>query len=93
MLGYADDTRFLVSDHNSIVEWIHVLKEFELATGVRLNKNKTKLFGIGQWKGKTDWPINNVYIAKGFINILGISFMNDFDMAITMTTHAKENDN
>ena len=47
MLGYADDTSFIIADETSIIESFKILKQFELATGLILNNNKTKIFGIG----------------------------------------------
>ena len=51
ILGYADDTNLL------FIEAMKVIKMFETATGAILNENKTKIFGVGSWNNKVEWPI------------------------------------
>ena len=58
--GYADDTNLILADDQSIVEALKCVKMFELATGASLNISKTKIFGIGLWKGRTSWHIADV---------------------------------
>ena len=38
---YVDDTVFLLDDQNSVALWINVIEEFGVASGSKLNKNKT----------------------------------------------------
>ena len=40
ILGYADDTSFLVFDESSIIECFKILKNFELPSSIKLNKIK-----------------------------------------------------
>ena len=58
--GYADGTNLILADDQSIVEALKFVKMFELATGASLNISKTKIFGIGLWKGRTSWHIADV---------------------------------
>lgn len=82
LLGFADDTSVIVSTENSILACFDIIKSFEAGSGLTLNNKKTKLFGIGQWRERLIWPINNINILKDEICILGITFMNDFDKAV-----------
>ena len=82
LLGYADDTSFIVADETSIIECFLILKKFELASGIKLNKNKTKLYGIGSWKNRQQWPVQGIKVLTGNIKILGIYFNNDYDQAV-----------
>ena len=82
LLGYADDTSFIVSDETSIIECFEILNKFELASGIKLNKNKTKLFGIGSWKNRQQWPVQDIRVLNGNIKILGIYYDNDYDHAV-----------
>ena len=34
---------------------MNVLSKFENATGAKLNRGKTKIFGIGAWNGRIEW--------------------------------------
>ena len=76
--GYADDTNLILADDQSITEAFNLVKQFEKATGASLNVNKTKVFGIGQWNGRTSWPISNVNIQTDCMSVLGIKFANNF---------------
>ena len=82
--GYADDTNIFVANDQSIIEALNLVKKFEKATGASLNINKTKVFGIGQWKGRTSWPISNVQVQTDHMSVLGIKFFNNFDKATDM---------
>ena len=46
--------------------------------------NKTKIFGIGQWKGRDNWPLANVQSQTNCMSVLGIKFSNNFDDATNM---------
>ena len=83
LLGFADDTSVIVSTENSITSCFEIINSFELATGLSLNKRKTKLFGVGQWRDESEWPMSNINVLKEEICILGIVFMNDFDRAVS----------
>ena len=49
ILGYADDSTLPVRDDESLLEIYSLIVKFEKATGSKLNKNKTKIYGIGNW--------------------------------------------
>ena len=68
--GYADDTNFVLSDDQSVREVITMVGDFADAAGASLNINKTKIFGMGIWSGKTQWPINNIKIETEYLNVL-----------------------
>ena len=50
ILGYADDSTLLVRNDQSLFEIYNLIDKFEKAMAYKLNKNKTKLYGIGNWK-------------------------------------------
>ena len=58
VLGFADDSNLLVLDMQSLVHIIDIVRDFENATGSKLNRHKTKIFGAGSWKGRNQWPLN-----------------------------------
>ena len=67
ILGYVDDTSFLVYDDSSIIECLKILKNFELASNIKLNKHKIKLFSKGSWK-----KIGNCGLCKMSISYMRI---------------------
>ena len=85
LLGFADDTSFIVADDLSIIECFQILKKFELASSIKLNKKKTKLFGIGSWKNRQFWPIQGMRVESESMCILGIHYSNDYDQALSIS--------
>ena len=55
--GYADDTNIFVNNDQSFLEVFKILKHFEKATNSKLNIKKTTVYGFGEWKTRTNWPI------------------------------------
>ena len=85
MLGYADDTSFIVSRGASIIECFSIIIKFELATGMTLNKHKTKLFSMGTWKGRQLWPVICKKDVCDTIKIEGIYYSNDYDRFVLIS--------
>ena len=88
---YADDTTLITkANENSIRASMSTLKEFENISGLRINKEKTKVIKIGGWRDsrielckelKLDW-------TSEFI-LLGISYkVNELD---NITEHNIDN--
>ena len=80
--GYADDTNMYTIDNESIVNIFNVITMFEAATGAILNKRKTKIYGIGAWKNKIEWPIPWLTSSTSFFESLGVIFSNDYQLAV-----------
>lgn len=79
LLGYADDTNVIIRDDRSVVEVINVIDKFESASGSKLNRNnKTKIFGVGRWKGRQQWPVSWLKVETDFMYTLGIYHGNDY---------------
>ena len=79
LVGYADDTNIIVRDHDSLLEIDKIISSFEVATGSRLNRNnKTKIFGLGSWKDRQQWPLDWVKSETDFMCTLGIHHGNDY---------------
>uniref|UniRef100_A0A8C7I3E1 Reverse transcriptase domain-containing protein n=1 Tax=Oncorhynchus kisutch TaxID=8019 RepID=A0A8C7I3E1_ONCKI len=51
---YADDTVLYLQDDLSLKESVKVIDEFSVASGSKINKNKTEIKPLGQWKWTTD---------------------------------------
>ena len=78
-IGYADDTNIIIKSEKSLVEIDKVITEFEYATKSLVNRNnKSKIFGMGKWANKSDWPITWCSLDKGVCKILGISHCNNY---------------
>ena len=82
--GYADDTNIIFADDQSIIEALKLVSDFETTTGASLILSKTKVFGIGQWKGRTSWPIANIHVQTESMSVLGVTFSNNFEEATNM---------
>ena len=55
--SYMDNTQFLSSDLEDLVVFNQVMMKFEAQSGALLSRDrKTKVMGLGSWRGKEDWP-------------------------------------
>ena len=84
ILGFADDTNLFLRDNNSIIEAMNVISKFEKATGALLNKNKTKIYGIGAWNNKIEWPLPWLQSNSSSFTSLGIIFSNNYASSVIL---------
>ena len=83
LAGYADDTNVIVTDINSLLEISNIISDFELATSSKLNRDKkTKIFGVGQWRDRQQWPLDWLKTEEGYLYTLGIYHGNDYQATI-----------
>ena len=47
LLGYADDTTLFVNSDLSLVYILKILNDFGMASGIKVNSKKTRVFGFG----------------------------------------------
>ena len=80
--GYADDTNIFVDNDESFLSSFKVLNLFEKATNSKLNLRKTTVFGFGRWKGRINWPIQELKREVEYFSTLGIVFSDNYDKAI-----------
>ena len=71
VLGYADDSSVVVTADQGIRDSFNVIKIYEMATGARLNYEKTCIFGMGKWRNRMTWPVKNVKVQLNNCKILG----------------------
>ena len=56
--AYMDDIVNVSSDVNDLVTFNSVVSKFEAQSGAMLCRdNKSKVMGLGQWRGRTSWPL------------------------------------
>ena len=84
ILGFADDTNLFLRDNNSILEAMNILYKFEKATGAKLNREKTKIYGIGAWNGRVEWPLPWIKSSTQSIKSLGIIYSNNYNSSINL---------
>ena len=56
VVAYADDTTFTPTKENDILQILHHFEIFEKACGAKNNLQKLGIMGLGQWRGKTNFP-------------------------------------
>ena len=52
-----------------------------MASTVKLNTKKTKIFGFGKWQGRVEWPYPDLKVETANISILGITYGPNIDQA------------
>ena len=56
-VDYMDDSHILSEDVHDLVIFNKIMIQFEAQSGAILSRDrKTKVMGLGKWRGKDDWP-------------------------------------
>ena len=84
-VGYADDTTICIPNDESFLETFKILHMFEKATNSKINVSKTRIYGFGEWKWRTQWPIKGLKTEFEVFNALGIIFSTDYNKALNRT--------
>ena len=74
-LHYADDAIITIQQNQCFKEVFKDLKDYELATGAKINYSKTKGLWVGKWKNRQDKPLNIEWTNEN-VKTLGIYFGN-----------------
>lgn len=82
ILGYADDTTLLIQDDASLLEAFNLIQQFEQAMGSRLNRDKTKIYGTGNWQDREQWPIDGFQTDQEYFYALGIYHNNNYHQSV-----------
>ena len=69
---YADDTTLVVTNENSISLTFSICREFGLASGAKLNMDKTCGIWLGRWKDREDSPYGIKWVKSK--KLLGFCF-------------------
>ena len=81
IIQYADDTLItLDGTEDDLKKTIEILNTFEAASGLSLNKHKTKVMWIGRYKERKDslcTEENLDWVFDGYFKYLGIDFSGD----------------
>ena len=74
--AYADDTTFFLKNEKSVIELINIFEYFSLYSGLKINKSKCEIAGIGAKKGvqMALCGMKCVNLKNDVIKILGICF-------------------
>ena len=82
ILGYADDSNILIRDDESLIEIFRLIAEFEKAMGSKLNRAKSKIYGIGNWKTRDQWPLNEFQVDSEYLYTLGLYHNNNYEKCV-----------
>ena len=77
--AYADDTTFFLKNEESVREIMHKLDEFSIFSGLKPNRSKCEIAGIGCLKGvhMALCGMDCIDLTKKSIKILGIHYSYD----------------
>ena len=73
---YADDTTIQISDIDSIESVFSLIRVYELASGCRINMDKTEGLWLGSFKGRRDTPLDLRWTSDS-VKILGFHLGNN----------------
>ena len=71
---YADDATSLLKSERSLRFLLDAVRQYELASGAKLNTSKTNAMWLGGWQCNTATPFGLDWVSK--IKILGVYFSN-----------------
>ena len=76
LTSYADDTSFFVKNESSVIEIFNCFDVFSKYAGLKINKNKCEIAGIGVKNGAklALLGIKNINLNTEHIKILGVCF-------------------
>ena len=76
MTAFADDTTFFLKDKESIQKVMNVFDTFSIYSGLKPNKSKCKIAGIGALKGVSLelCGMECIDLTKNSVKVLGIHF-------------------
>ena len=77
---FADDTTVFVSDQDSVVNLLNLLRKFKHVAGLEINTTKTEAMWLGAWRNRTDTPYNFKWPQEP-IRALGVFFSYNHDDA------------
>ena len=82
LTAYADDTTFFVADINSVIIIFSTFDQFALFSGMKINKSKCELSGIGVKRNVlTALPgVKNVSLIDGSVRVLGVNFSYNYQI-------------
>ena len=72
---FADDTSLFLKDKNDLEIALMIFYQFELISGLKLNRNKTQAMWLGSEKENISSPFGLKWVKQ--IKILGLHFRND----------------
>ena len=74
-MHYADDATIVIMQNRCFKEVIKEIGDYELASGAKVNMEKTKGLWLGLWKERTDSPLGLTW-TKDNVKDLGVYFGN-----------------
>ena len=75
-LHYADDAIITIKQNKCFKEVFKDIKDYELASGAKINYGKTKGLWVGKWKDRKDKPIDIEWTNEN-VKTLGVYFGNN----------------
>ena len=74
-MHYADDATIVIMQNRCFKEVIKEIQDYELASGAKVNLEKTKGLWLGKWRERTDTPLGLIW-TKDNVKALGVYFGN-----------------
>ena len=91
LLGYADDTLMFITCDEALVECLKIIHEYENASGALLNRGKTSILGLSNWKNRVSWSVNGLNVSSDNCKILGIYHSNSYQKSLDLNWKVIEN--
>ena len=80
--AYFDDLTIVITKEVELKQMEECLKDFCSCFSAKMSKEKTAIRGLGEWRGRVDWPLNWITSSTKF-KITGMEFSPTLDQTAT----------
>ena len=76
VLAFVDDITIITNREEDLKKTDKIIQNFENATNSKINRHKSKILGLGEWKNKRKWEIKEIEGVDN-LKLLGIKIENN----------------
>ena len=84
VLAFVDDITIITNREEDLKKTDKIIQNFENATNSKINRHKSKILGLGEWKNKRKWEIKEIEGVDN-LKLLGIKIENNMQKTIKKT--------
>ena len=81
VLAFVDDITIITNREEDLKKTDKIIQNFENATNSKINRHKSKILGLGEWKNKRKWEIKEIEGVDN-LKLLGIKIENNMQKTI-----------
>jgi exonuclease III len=81
-VDFCDDVNVISEDEDDLIVIERIFTKFEAVSGALLSRsNKTRIMGLGLWRGRTNWPLSWIKVVEE-LNIFGFQVSPTYELTL-----------